>query len=89
MAQKMQTILSKTRFKNSREYLNYTDKIADAFYDEDLEELSKLLSHKVSGLQEAENYFNDIWKRQVKIGGKSIATQSEESKDFQRALMDW
>lgn len=54
-------------FENEEDYLKYTDKITDAFYDQDLEKLSKLLQHKVTSQSQAEYYFNDIWKKEVRI----------------------
>ena len=57
-------------FKTEEEYLRYTDDIVDAFYDEDLPKLSKLLGHKVRSQKDAEKYFNDVFKKKVIIRKK-------------------
>jgi hypothetical protein len=54
-------------FENEDEYLKYINKIENAFRDQDIEKLSKLLGRRITKLSEAEWYFNDIWKKQVKI----------------------
>ncbi len=54
-------------FENEEEYEKYLNKIADAFYDEDLGKLSKLLNHRVTSQKQAENYLNDVWKKDVKL----------------------
>jgi hypothetical protein len=54
-------------FKNTADYLHYTDKITDAFYDGDVEKMSQLLGHKVTNIEDGENYFNDVWKSKTKI----------------------
>ena len=54
-------------FKTASEYFDYTDMIADAFYDENLKKMNELMSSKCKTLEEAEGYFNDVWKKKVKI----------------------
>ncbi len=56
-------------FENENEYMNYINKITDAFRNQDFEKLSKLLGHKITKLSDAEWYFNNIWKKQVRIKG--------------------
>jgi hypothetical protein len=58
---------SKKIFKTAGEYFDYTDDIADAFYDEDLKKMNKLMGSKCKTLEEAEGYFTDIWKKKTKI----------------------
>lgn len=59
---------AKKKFKTETEYFRYTDKITDAFYDGDLNRLGKLMGKKFKTLRGAENYFNEIWKKKIKIG---------------------
>ena len=58
----------KVKFKTESAYFKHTNKIADAFYDEDYKKLSRLLGKKVTNQRDAENYFNEKWKKKVVIG---------------------
>lgn len=54
-------------FETEEEYGNYEKKIREALDNQDLDKLSKLLNIKIKNIYDAENYFNKIWKKEVRV----------------------
>ncbi|CAK0755943.1 hypothetical protein CCP3SC1AL1_2210011 [Gammaproteobacteria bacterium] len=72
-------IKNKFKFKTESAYFKHTDKIADAFYDENYKELSRLLGKKVTNQRDAENYFNEKWKKKAVIENVKELTLGEHA----------
>ncbi len=54
-------------FENYEELLEYVAKIEKALKKQNLSELAFLLGKKFNSVSEANDYFNNVWKREARI----------------------